>query len=84
MFQLLNLLLRLDEARPGSVGNLWPKLEAFRKAGAARPRIAAYLSSNLRFTATCAELGRRPGPGGWDYGYASGPKQRQAWALDAP
>ena len=73
--------MRLDEYQPGLVGRLWPKLEAFRAAAAARPLVAAYLSSALRFPPTCAELGKRPGPGGWDYGYAAGPKQRGSFAL---
>jgi hypothetical protein len=79
--QLFTLLVRLDEYQPGLVGQLSPKLEAFRAAAAARPRIAAYLSSALRFPPTCAELGKRPGPGGWDYGYAEGRKQRATFAL---
>ena len=67
--ELLNLLFECDEAAPGCVKSLSPQLDAFRAAGAARPRIARYLSSPLRFPRFDA-----------GYKYTSGPVKRSAFA----
>ena len=68
--ELLNLLIECDESEPGCVGKLSPALDAFRAAGAARPRIAEYLASPLRFPAIV--------PG---YRYKAGPVKRSYFAL---
>lgn len=47
--QLLNVLLEFDEDVPGCVERLSPQLDAWRKAGAGRKGIAAYLRSGMRF-----------------------------------
>jgi len=47
--QLFNFLSGCDESKPGCVASLLPELDAFTKAMAARPRIADYLASNMRF-----------------------------------
>ena len=67
--ELLNLLLECEEASPGCVRTLSTALDTFRKAGAARARIARYLSSPLRFPPIV--------PG---YRYANGPVKRSALA----
>lgn len=62
--QLLDVLLGYDEGRPGCVAALSPALGAFLAAARARPRVAAYLASTLRFPPTCNELGVE---GGYDF-----------------
>jgi len=68
--ELLNLLLDLEEQAAGCVKALSPALDAFRAAGAARPRIAKYLASPLRFPAIV--------PG---YRYKAGPVKRASFKL---
>lgn len=68
--ELLNLLIGCEEEAAGCVKALSPTLDAFRAAGAARPRIAAYLSSPLRFPDIV--------PG---YRYKHGPVKRSSFAL---
>lgn len=68
--ELLQLLLECDEGAPGCVKALSPALDAFRAAGAARPRIAAYLASPMRFPAIV--------PG---YKYKAGPVKRAAFRV---
>lgn len=63
--QLLQFLLSCDEATPGCVAKLSPALEEFRKAAAARPRIAAFLASPLHFPLTRKEMG--DDEGGYNY-----------------
>jgi len=62
--QLFHGLQTCEEMKAGCVGKLSEKLEWFRKAMAARPRIAAYLASPMRFPLTCNELS---GSGGYKY-----------------
>jgi len=64
--QLMNCLMSCDEAKPGCVGKLSSALEEFRKAAAARPRIATYLASPMRFPLTKKEAGDIEG--GYTYG----------------
>lgn len=47
-------------------------LDTFRTAAAARPRIAAYLASSMRFPFTLGEMGKDGG-----YSYSSGSKLRR-------
>lgn len=68
--ELLNVLLECEEKKPGCVAGLSPTLEAFRAAAAARPRIAKYLASPMRFP--------RIVPG---YKYAAGPIKRSTLAV---
>jgi len=68
--ELLKLLIDCEETSPGCVKQLSPALDAFRAAGAARSRIAAYLKSPLRFPAI------KPG-----YIYKDGPIRRSAFAM---
>ena len=68
--ELLKLLIDSDETCPGCVKELSPVLDAFRAAGAARPRIAAYLKSPLRFPQIL--------PG---YQYKAGPLKRASFAM---
>ena len=68
--ELLKTLLECDETTPGCVTTLSPALEAFRAAGAARPRIAKYLSSPMRFPPIL--------PG---YKYKDGPVKRSAFKM---
>mmetsp|Transcript_33876 Transcript_33876/g.55962 ORF Transcript_33876/g.55962 Transcript_33876/m.55962 type:complete len:287 (+) Transcript_33876:29-889(+) len=69
--ELLNTLIECDEDAPGCVKELSPTLDAFRAAGVARPRIANYLSSPLRFPPHC-------GP---NYKYTNGPVVRSSFTL---
>ena len=68
--ELLKALLDIDAAAPGCLTAFSPALETFRTAGAARPRIAAYLRSPLRFPDIV--------PG---YQYKAGPVKRSAFAM---
>lgn len=68
--ELLQVLLECEETAAGCVKALSPALDAFRAAGAARPRIASYLSSPLRFPRFAA-----------GYKYAAGPVKRSSFAL---
>jgi len=67
--ELLKLLIDCEEAAAGCVKALSPALDAFRAAGACRPRIASYLSSPMRFPVVDSK-----------YRYAS-PMKRSAFAL---
>jgi hypothetical protein len=68
--ELLQLLLECEEQKPGCVEAHSPALDAFRAAAAARPRIAAYLTSPMRFPRVSR-----------DYKYISGPIKRAAFAM---
>ena len=69
---LLKSLLDFEEAAPGCVKKLCPALDMFLQAAIARPRIAAYLTSPMRFP-TIAGAG--------DYKYVDGPVKRSAFAI---
>ena len=69
--QLLHELLKLEETEPGCVAKLSPALDVFRRECSARPRIAQYLASGLRFPTTFNDLGQEGG-----YAYSAGPKSR--------
>merc|ERR1712118_103487 len=73
--QLGHVLMQCDEIKPGCVAKLSPTLDDFRKAMAARPRIAAYLASPMRFPLTHNEV---RGEGG--HNYTKGPLKRSVFA----
>jgi len=64
--QLLHVLMEFEHQTPGCVKNMSDALDAFRDAMTARPRIARYLGSGMRFPAL--QQGA--------YKYASGPLTR--------
>ena len=68
--ELLNLLLGIEEDAPGSVRSLSEALDDFRAAAEARPRIANYLKSPMRFPAITPS-----------YRYKKGAVKRSALAL---
>jgi len=68
--ELLNLLMQCDETSPGCVRKLHPSLEGFRASGVARPRIAAYLASPMRFPTFVSPT----------YRYTDGPVKRSSFA----
>jgi len=73
--QLFHTLNICEETKPGCLAKLSPALDSFQKAMTARPRIAAYLASPMRFPKTCNEVGIDGG-----YSYAGAPLVRSDFA----
>jgi len=72
--ELLKVLLAIEERAPGAVKSFSLALDNFRTIAAARPRIAAYLASPMRFPMTCNEAGIDG-----KYKYAKGALRRSAF-----